>query len=423
LGEVSIVSMIFVSVYALIVSEKVHRTAAALVGAVVMLLLTFINQEEAINAIDWNTLGLLIGMMVIVEITKKTGLFEYLAIKAAKFSRGEPMRIILSLSLFTAIASAFLDNVTTVLLVVPVTFSITKALKVNPFAFLMAEIFASNIGGAATLIGDPPNIMIGGATDFSFIDFIVNLGPVVLIVQVVISFLFYLLFKKEILVCSQNKQKIMEFDEKKEIKDPVLLKKSIIILTLTIAGFIFHGWLHFQPATIAVSGAAFLLLLSGLKPEKVLSQLEWPVIFFFVGLFILVGTLEKSGVIHLVAVECLKITNGDIILTAILILWLSAIASAFIDNIPFVATMIPIITTMGEIGEMDVIPLWWALSMGACMGGNGTIVGASANVIVVGLAEQRGYPITFKKYFKTGFGLMLVSIIICSIYLIFMYLV
>jgi len=415
-------SVIFVVVYALIVTEKVQRTIAALLGAVIMIIFGFIIQEKAIDAIDFNTLGLLIGMMVMVGITKDTGLFEYLAVKSAKWSKAEPMRIMASLAVITAVSSAVLDNVTTVLLMVPVTFSITRALRVKAFPFLMALIFASNIGGAATLIGDPPNIMIGSFTSLSFLDFVINLGPVIIVVQTLTSFLFYLMYRKQLQVDPENQKKIMEMDEREFIKDSHLLSKCLFVLGLTVAGFVLHGFLHLQPATLAIGGAALLMALTGAKPEKILREVEWPVIFFFIGLFILVGTLEEIGVIKLIAVEAVKLTQGNLILTGMTILWLSAIGSAFVDNIPFVATMIPLINSIGEIGGMDVGPLWWALALGACLGGNGTIVGASANVVVAGLAEEKGHHISFKNYLKIGFPMMLVSIIVSSVYLYMFYL-
>jgi len=417
------VAIIFISIYGLIISEKVHRTVAALFGASIMILFGFISQDKAIEEIDFQTLGLLIGMMTIVEITKHTGLFEFLAIKAAKVARGRPMRIMLALSIITATASAFLDNVTTVLLIVPVTFSITNALRVKAFPFIVAEIFASNIGGTATLIGDPPNIMIGGAVGLSFMDFIINDAPVIIVVQIITSAIFYIIYKNRIQVKDEDRARVMDFNEREAIKDPVLLKKSLTILIITIIGFILHSKLHIEPATLAMAGGTILLLISGLKPDKVLEKLEWGVIFFFIGLFVLVGTLKEVGVIDLIAREALALTKGDLVLTGILILWLSAIASAFIDNIPFVATMIPLIQSMGSIGGIDVSSLWWALSLGACLGGNGTLVGASANVVVAGISEQHGHHITFKKYFLVGFPVMLVSIVISTFYVYFRYLV
>jgi Na+/H+ antiporter NhaD/arsenite permease-like protein len=417
-----IASVIFILIYALIVSEKLHRTIAALLGAVVMIIFGFNSQSKAIEAIDFNTLGLLIGMMVIVGITKHTGLFEYMAVKAAKWAKGEPMRILLALSVITAIASALLDNVTTVLLIVPVTFSITHALRVKVFPFLMAEIFASNIGGTATLIGDPPNIMIGSATGLTFMDFVVNNTPVVIIIQIVTSLIFYFMYRKQLVVEPENRDKVMAMDEHELIKDYRLLRKSLAVLGLTILGFILHGFLHLEPASLAIAGATLLMAISGLNPEKVLRGVEWQVIFFFIGLFILVGTLEQLGVIKLIAAEAIELTQGNMVFTGLLVLWLSAIASAFIDNIPFVATMIPLIKNMGQLGGIDVSPLWWALSLGACLGGNGTLVGASANVVVAGLAEEHGHHISFKKFIKVAFPIMLVSIIISTVYLYVFYL-
>jgi Na+/H+ antiporter NhaD/arsenite permease-like protein len=332
------------------------------------------------------------------------------------------MKIMVALSVITAVSSAFLDNVTTVLLVVPVTFSITHTLRVKAFPFLMAMIFASNIGGTATLIGDPPNIMIGSATGLSFLDFVRNDGPVVIVVQAVTSLLFYLMYRKDLKVEAENREQLMAMNELEFIKDPHLLRKSLAVLGLTILGFVVHGFLHLEPATLAIGGATILMAISGTKPEKILKEVEWPVIFFFVGLFVMVGTLEELGVIKLIAAEAIKLTEGNLLLTGMLILWLSAIASAFIDNIPFVATMIPLIQSMGQIGGIDVGPLWWALSLGACLGGNGTLIGASANVVVAGMAEERGHHISFKKYLKFGFPIMLVSIIIASVYLYLFYL-
>lgn len=415
-------SIIFIGVYILIITEKVERTIAALIGAVIMISLGFIAQEEAIRSIDFNTLGLLIGMMAIVEVTKHTGLFEYLAFRAAKVAKGEPLWIMVALSIITALASAFLDNVTTVLLIVPVTFSITSALRIKAFPFLIAEIMSSNIGGTATLIGDPPNIMIGAKVGLQFTDFLYNTAPIIVLIQIVTTILFYLIYKKELIVKEEDKAKVIEFDISQTIKEPQLMKKCLIVLFVVILGFVTHKLHHIQPSTIAIGGAVILMLWGNQKPEKVFHHLEWGVIFFFVGLFVLVGTLEHLGIIKLIAKEALNLTKGNLLYTGMLILWLSAIASAFIDNIPFVATMIPLITSMGQIGGIEIGPLWWALSLGACLGGNGTLIGASANVVVAGMAEERGQGISFKKYFKIGFPLMLVSIVISTFYLYIFYL-
>ncbi|HBV97476.1 MAG: membrane protein [Peptococcaceae bacterium BICA1-7] len=422
--QLILATIVFVLTYVIIVSEKIHRTVAALMGAAFIVVLKIIDTEEAVHAIDFNTIGLLVGMMIIVGITRQTGVFEYLAIKAAKKSNGEALKIMVALSLVTAVLSALLDNVTTVLLIVPVTFAIAGKLKINPLPILVAEILASNIGGTATLIGDPPNIMIGSATHLGFMDFLINLAPIVVVIYVVTLTLLRIIYRNQLVTKPELKQNIMTLNEKDEIKDPALLKKSLFVLALTILGFILHQYIHMESSVIALSGASLLLLLSRQDPEHVLHAVEWPVIFFFIGLFVLVGSLEKVGVIEAIAAASLELTGGDWVPTSMLILWLSAIASAFIDNIPFVATMIPLIHDMGRL--MGVAPealnvLWWSLSLGACLGGNGTIIGASANVVVIGMAEKRGTHITFLNFFKIAFPLMLVSIILSTLYILFWY--
>lgn len=414
--------IVFVTTYAIIVSEKIHRTKIALVGALFLLFVKIMPQEEAIAKVDFNTLGLLIGMMIIVAIAMRTGMFQYMATKLAKKVQGDPIKIMSVFFTFTAVTSAFLDNVTTVLLVTPIIFSITEILKINPMPFLVSEILASNIGGTATLIGDPPNIMIGGATGLSFNDFLLNLTPIIIVVGLVTNWLFLRLYRKDLKVSPEAQQGIMQLDEESYLENKPLLKKVIVVLGVTIVGFILHGTLGFDSATIAMGGAACLLLISGIEPEEIFRDIEWNTIFFFIGLFILVGGLEVTGVIRMIAEWGLAITHSDIMLMNILILWLSAIASAFIDNIPFVATMIPLIKAMAQIGNIDVSSMWWALSLGACLGGNGTIIGASANVVVSSMAAARGYPMTFVSYMKVAFPMMLVSIVLCNIYIYFVYL-
>ncbi|NLI92907.1 MAG: ArsB/NhaD family transporter [Peptococcaceae bacterium] len=408
----------FLVTYALIISEKIHRSVVALAGAMFVVFFGVIRQEEAIRAIDFNTIGLLIGMMIIVGITRRTGIFEYIAIKSAKWAKGDPWYILLFLSIITAVFSAFLDNVTTVLLIVPVTFSITAALNLNPTPFLITQILASNIGGTATLIGDPPNIMIGSATGLGFMDFVVNLTLPILIIFIVTMLILKMIYRKQLITTEPLKANIMSFEEGNAIKDRALLKKSLAVLGLTILGFILHQFLHLESATIALSGASLLLLVTKEEPEDILLSVEWPTIFFFVGLFILVGALEHVGVLEVIAQKSIEATGGALVQTSMLILWLSAIASAFLDNIPFVATMIPLIKTMGQLGGIENLnPLWWALSLGACLGGNGTLIGASANVIVAGLAEKNGTIISFKGYLKIAFPLMILSIILSSLYI------
>lgn len=413
---------VFLCVYAIIVSEKIHRTKIALMGGVVVLLFRIMSQDEAIKAIDFNTIGLLIAMMIIVAITRQTGIFQFLAVKAAKAVNGNPVQIMIVFFALTAVASAFLDNVTTVLLFTGITFAITDILEISPMPFLVSEIMASNLGGTTTLIGDPPNIMIGGATGLTFNDFLANLIIPVVVSSVVTCWLLYLIYRKDLVVAPEKQVSIMELDESAFLTQPALLKKSLIVLGLTIIGFLLHGFLDFESATIAMAGAAALLLFGGIDPEEVFREVEWNTIFFFVGLFILVGGLEFTGVIKLIAQRGIDLTQGNLVLMNFLVLWLSAIASAFIDNIPFVATMIPLIKAMAEIGHFDVTALWWTLSLGACLGGNGTVIGASANVVVANIAAAHGRPISFIYYFKIAFPLMLVSIVICNIYIYFMYL-
>ncbi|MHB9925712.1 hypothetical protein CF057_00370 [Clostridium botulinum] len=415
-------AIIFIIVYALIISEKVNRVVASLGGAAIMLILKLITQEKAFLKIDFNTIGLLVGMMIIVNITKRTGVFEYIAIKAAKFSKGNPIKILILFSVITAVLSGVLDNVTTVLLIVPVTLVITKTLEIDPIPFLMCEIFASNIGGTATLIGDPPNLMIGSAAGLSFLDFVKNLAPVVIIILTVTLLGIRQLYKNSMKTSEEDKKKIMALDESKAIRDMSLMKKCLTVLFLTLIGFLTHSYLGFESATIAIAGSAILLAISKVEPDEILQETEWGTIFFFIGLFIMTGVLEDVGIMEVLAQKTMSLTRGNLVMTGIFVLWISAIASAFIDNIPFVATMIPLIKAMGTMGGMDIVPLWWALSLGACLGGNGTMIGASANLVVIGIAEKSGYKISFKDYFKLGFPVMLVSIIICTAYLLMFFL-
>ncbi|MDH6372452.1 hypothetical protein CA600_15065 [Paenibacillus sp. VTT E-133280] len=416
---------IFLLIYGLIISEKIHRTILAMLGAIVMVAMGIVDQETALHHIDFNTLGLLVGMMMIVGITAETGLFKYAAVKSAKLAKGKPRRILIALFVITALASAFLDNVTTVLLMVPVTFSITRQLRINPLPFLMSQIIASNVGGTATLIGDPPNIMIGSAVkELTFMSFINNLAPVIIIIMLAYIPLLLLMFGKQIKSTPELQQSIMDMDEKAMITDHKLLRKCLVVLGITITGFFLHQALHLESATVALAGAFLLLLLTGGEHmlEKAFHSVEWITIFFFIGLFVLVSGLVETGVIAELAAKAIDLTGGDVLMSSMMILWVSAIASAFLDNIPFVATMIPLIQEMGQMGITNLEPLWWSLALGACLGGNGTLIGASANLIVAGLAGKEGYPITFMKYLKVGFPLMLLSIVISSVYLYLRYL-
>lgn len=418
--------VIFILMYAFIVSEKIHRTIIAMIGAILMIFLGVIEQEVAIHHIDFNTLGLLIGMMIIVGITGQTGLFNYVAIWAAKKAKASPMKILIYLALLTAVFSAFLDNVTTVLLMVPVTLSITEKLKIDPIPFLITQIIASNVGGTATLIGDPPNIMIGSAVkELTFIAFIDNLAFISVVNLVIVLAILAMFYKKCLKTQDELKQDLMKMDEKAELKDITMLKKCLAVLTLTILGFFSHQALHLESSAVALAGGFLLLLIASrdhMFTEKMLDKVEWATIFFFVGLFIAVGGLIETGIISRIAEIALEITGGDLTYTSLLILWLSAIVSAFLDNIPFVATMIPMIQDMGAAGISDIEPLWWSLALGACLGGNGTIVGASANLIVAGLAAERGYRLMFLQYMKVGFPIMILTIIISTGYIYLRYL-
>ena len=417
---------IFIGMYVCIVSEKIHRTIVAMLGAIFMVLAGILTQEQALHHIDFNTLGLLIGMMIIVAITSHTGLFNYVAIWAAKKAKADPVRILLYLSLLTALFSAFLDNVTTVLLMVPVTFGITNKLHLDPTPYLLLQIIASNIGGTATLIGDPPNIMIGSAVkELTFAAFIENLAVIAIINLVAVLLVLTLFYRKKLKTQPQLQAQIMQLDERKEIKDSRLLVKCLAVLGLTILCFFLHQLLQLESSLVALSGAFILLLLAGRKPsvvEQALDKVEWTTIFFFIGLFIAVGGLIETGVIRQIAETAISVTGGDVARTSLLVLWLSALVSAFLDNIPFVATMIPLVQDMGNMGIENLNPIWWSLSLGACLGGNGTIVGASANLIVAGMAAERGVRISFMRYFKVGFPVMLLTILLSSIYIYCRYL-
>lgn len=408
---------VFLLVMAAIISEKVHRSVAALAGAVVLLLTHVLTIETAADYVDLNTIGVLVGMMLFVAVVKSSGLFEYIAIWSAKLTRGQPMAILAVFAVITAVLSAFLDNVTTVLLIGPMTIAITQILEVNPVPFLLSQIMASNIGGTATLIGDPPNIMIGSAAGLSFADFIVNTGPVVLIILAVVVAIFFLMYRGNLHVESENMEKVLTLDEKLTIKDASLLRKSVIMIVLVVVGFIFHAQLGIESATVALTAAGVMLLIGGQDAEDVILGVEWSTILFFIGLFVVVGGLNSTGVIAMLANGMLELVGDNEVLAIVLVLWVSALISAFLDNIPFVATLIPMIQTMQQ-GGMDVLPLWWALSLSACLGGNGSLIGASANVVLAGVSAKNGYPITFMSYLKKGFPLMLLSVAICTVYLL-----
>ncbi|HHA18934.1 MAG TPA: hypothetical protein ENK70_04435 [Methylophaga sp.] len=425
--------IVFIITYVVIVTEKINRSIVALLGAGLMISMGVLNQQTAINGIDFNTLGLLTGMMVIVAISRRSGVFQFVAVWSAKKVNASPWGILFMLSLVTAVFSALLDNVTTVLLIAPVTLLITGELKVHPYPFLFAEIFASNIGGTATLIGDPPNIMIGSAVNLSFNDFLINLAPITLVIFPVTMFVIYLIWGRHMHASDEARERIMQFNEKQAITDIPLLKKSLFVISLVIIGFLFAHPLHLEPATIAMMGAALLLLLTSINSSaqeqsenvhKSFAEVEWVTIFFFVGLFIIVHGIEHTGILDVLAKQVLSLTGGDMALTAMAIIWASAIFSAIVDNIPFVATMIPIIESMSSTfgGTEQLMPLWWSLALGACLGGNGSLIGASANLIIAGFAERAGYRINFIHFMLVAFPLMLLSIVIASLYVYVRYL-
>ena len=422
--------VIFLVTYALIISEKVQRTVIALFGAMLMVLAGVISQEQAIAHIDFNTLALLIGMMIQVLVLSKTGLFRFLSVWAAQKTNGNPVALLIALSVMVACCSAFLDNVTTVLLTVPITFTLTRDLKISPLPFVLAQILASNIGGTCTMIGDPPNIMIASKVkELSFNDFIINLAPVCIVVFIVTLLILLFLFRKEFARASKEHNRIMNIKLGGLIRSKGLLVRCLFTLAFTIALFCCHGFIpHWglESGTIAVTGASLLLLLTMPDRDKALeyifSKVEWTTIFFFVGLFVLVGGLEVNGIINCLAEQTMRLTGGEPVATTMSVLWLSAIMSAFVDNIPFVATMIPLVQDMGAMGYQNLEPLWWALSLGACLGGNGTVIGASANVVALGLARQHKLRVSFMQYFVIGFPIMLLSIGMCSVYLYCFYL-
>jgi Na+/H+ antiporter NhaD/arsenite permease-like protein len=426
-------TLIFLSAYGLIISERIHKTIVAVFGAGAVLVLGILDQHEAFHmeelGIDWNVIFLLISMMLIINILRPTGIFEYIAIKSAKFARAEPFRILVVFSIITAVLSAFLDNVTTVLLITPVTLLIADALNVDPVPYLISCALASNIGGTATLIGDPPNIMIASKARLDFLAFIYHLTPVVIIIMACYIAAIKLIWGRRLVTTQELQQKILKMNEKAAIKDSILLKKAMSVLVLVLIGFTLHSTLHLEPATIALFGAGLLLLLSKTQdPHHLLAEVEWPTIFFFIGLFVMVGAVVKVGLISWLSSQMLRLTQGNLFATSMLVLWFSAVASAIVDNIPYVATMNPLIIDMAQqiwphetglqlLQHADLMPIWWSLALGACLGGNATAIGASANVIVVGFAEKAGRPISFLRFMAYGVPITILSVAISTLYI------
>jgi Na+/H+ antiporter NhaD/arsenite permease-like protein len=410
---------LFVVALGLIASERVDRTKVALLGAVAVLITQTLEQEAAIAAIDFNTIGLLAGMMIMVRLTEASGVYTWLAIRAGQVSKGRPLAVVIALGVTTAVLSAFLDNVTTILLVVPITFLLADALDVDPVPLIVIEIFMSNIGGTATLIGDPPNILIAGHTGLSFGAFIGNLAPVVAVTMAVVLPGLYLVFRSRLQVAPDARDRVMRLDAAKSIDDRGEAWRTVPVLVLTILVFFFHKALHLEPATVALAGASVMLLLTRQSLEGALAGIEWPTLFFLIGLFVMVGALEETGALEEVAAGIASVTGGDRTTELLGITWTSAIGSGLVDNIPFTAAMIPVVDTLGGGAGDDAY--WWSLSLGACFGGNATIVAAAANVAASGMAARAGQPISFWTFMRYGVPVTFVSLVLATGYIMLRY--
>ena len=445
MSSISLALLIFGLCYLVIITERIHKTIVALLGAAVMIGFGVLSQDEAFYShefgVDYNVVFLLIGMMVIINIVRETGLFEVLAIWAAQRSDAKPFRLLVLLALLTAVLSAMLDNVTTVLLMAPVTLAITKRLELNPVIFLVTEALASNIGGTATLVGDPPNIMIASKAELSYLDFLVVLGPIAALIMAVFLVVLWLVFGRTMTVAPHLRTAVLALSSREAVLDRPFLHRCLWLLGIVNVGFCMHSFIHLEPATIALLGASMFMLIGHARRTRgsavelsALTDVEWKTIFFFIGLFILVGGLVKVGVIRYLADQLVSVTQGNLTGSTMAVLWGSAILSAAVDNIPYVAAMNPLIVDLARslhpeisdyatlVHQPDIIPLWWALALGACLGGNGTIIGASANVVIVDIARKAGYPISFWQFFKLGFPVMVGSVLMSAVYLWFLYL-
>ncbi len=429
---VAISAMLLIVAYIFIATEKIPKVTIALLGAGLTVILGLVSQSKMlgdninphyfVNFVDFNVIFLLVSMMIIVNISTKSGVFNYVANEMLKLTKGHPLKILVVLSIFTATVSAFLDNVTTVILIMPITFAIAKKLEINPLPYLLTEVFASNIGGTATLIGDPPNIIIGSAAGFSFMDFIYNLTLPVAIILITVTFVLAIIFRKKLHASADKMAEVANIDNSKTITDKNLMIRSMLVLALVIIGFVTHDMTHIETCIAAMLGASVLLLFE--KPTEILRDVEWNTIFFFVGLFIIIGGVEASGGIRLMAQWIIDVTNGSAQAASMLILWASGIISGFIDNIPYTATMSPMLVEIQKtMGHDYVFPLWWCLSLGACLGGNMTIIGAAANVIVSENAAKEGHPIFFMNFMKYGMFVVFISLAISTIYIYLRYLI
>lgn len=421
MNPVWVVAGVFLLTYALVVTERVHRTVSAMLGGVLMILLGGLSQTEAFAAVDWNAIFLLCGVMIIANLLQETGLLQWIAVQAVRLGKGRPVRILLILCLLIAVSSAFLPNVTIVILVVPVTLFVADRLGLNPLPFLIAEILACNIGGTATLIGDPPNILIGSAAGVDFATFAVHMGPVSLLILATFLGLAWLMFRRQL----QHARPIAAgdlaaLDTAELITNRPLLRKGIAMMTVVIIGFLVQAVTHLESATIALTGATVLLVWSRTDPYRAIREIEWTTIFFFIGLFIVVEGVARAGIIPAVAQAALRLTGGDLRRTSVLLLWISGLVSGLVDNVPYTVAMIPLVESLGQ--AMPARPLWWSLALGACLGGNATLVGASANVVVASLAERSGHPIGFWRFLGYGVLTTVLSLLLATAYIWLRYL-
>ena len=422
----SLAIAIFVLAYVLIATEKISRIAIALGGAAAMLIIGATDSDKAFysheTGIDWDVIFLLLGMMIIVGVIHKTGVFEFIAIKAIKIAKGDPKKALVYLVVLVAFASAILDNVTTILLAVPMTLVICKQLNVNPVPFLLAEVFASNIGGAATLVGDPPNIIIASRANLSFNDFLIHMAPLVIVAMIVITPMLVWMFRKELVNTPEDRARIHELDEKSYLTNPVLMKKSLAVLGLVVLGFLLHTAIHAEPSVIALLGAGLLIAISGLRPSDYVQDVELGTLVFFAGLFVMVGALVNVGAIQLLSDYLAEMVEGKPQLATGALLFVSAIVSGIVDNIPYVTAMSPVVADLSaSVPAVHGDVLWWALAFGADFGGNATIIGASANVVAIGLAAKAGIKISFWQFAKYGIPVTFVSIAIAAPYLFLRY--
>ncbi len=412
--------LIFGLTYLLIMTEWINKMTAALLGGFVVVTLRLVGQERAFGAVDWNVIFLLIGMMMVMSVLKETGVFEYVAIKTAKAAKAKPIRIMLFMFAVTAVVSAILDNVTTVMMLVPIALLIASELKISPIPFIITMAIGSNIGGTATMIGDPPNIMIGSATDYTFIEFIYHLAPVIVIIVISSLGLTYLLFSKKMKVTNENKARLMEFNEDNLIRNKNLLRRVLIVVGVMLTAFLFQSHLQMEISTIAMLAGLVLLIINNRKKVDtvLIHDIDWATILFFIGLFMIVESLIATGVMDMAAKKIISSTGGDLKATSFIILWFSGIFSAIVDNVPFVATMIPLIEKIGTgLTREAMHPVWWSLALGACLGGNGTLIGASANIVSVGIANRNGFHISFKDFTKIGVIYTLNSLVIATLYI------